>query len=391
MIDRHAGRQTPVFDISNDPETFIQLINKKGILSRILSTRKCPCQTTSGSPNMYCNLCFGDGQIYEYQRQLFQQDEDSDKSHDGTTIRPFRIPLLKPVKVERLLAECQGGIKEYPIISFTDEEIKIEPGIDPVLHYEKLRVSYYFDRFTFVENELPVIEGRVITTINTRYNDEHKSSNFFNVHGDIVQVEKVEDIKTGHIYSNFTFRKNRIFISDNEPEPTPQNTSVTYYYCPPAKILTADVETEEKKEDRWQNVLIEGNCRMALEPWFELSQGDLITLLTPTLYKNEILTHTQNDKLHEFDIDHISNIIFDQDGNEYINGSDFILTNFRDILWLGNEPDIGKQLSIRYGYHPTFSVWINNPQPNTLENKLYPIIVYSKYWNKTKDNDITLL
>jgi len=390
MQDRHVGRETPVFVIEGHPDKFIGLIQRHGVLSRIMRARRCPCATSTGSPDIYCDLCMGDGMIYDFQRKMLQADEDSDIGVDSSVVYPFRIPVIEPVRVERLLAPEQGGIKEYTIDEYTASEIRISGNPLP-RKYEKMRVTYYFDRFEYVQDELVTVDAatRILTTKGTAFDGGHRSSNFFNVHGDIAVVEKVYDTEKSHTYTNYTFRKNKIYVDPGEPAPTPDKVQVSYYYVPPARVLTSDIEVRQLKQEKWTSELPEGECRMAMEPWFELGEGDIITLLTPTLYKNEIIKHSGViDKLIEFDVARIDEIIFDEDGKRYEVNIDFVLKGFRDISWIGNQPVPGKRISVRYGYHPTYVVFQDHPMPNTLENKQYPQVVRAKIWAKTLSKDI---
>lgn len=331
---------------------------------------------------MFCSLCEGKGKIYDFQRKLLQTGEDSGQNQKGDEIYPLRFPVLEPVKVERLLPDYQGGIKQYGIHSFSDEVISIE-GNDLPLESEKKRVSYYFDRFTKVEAELLSVENGVLRTSGTWFNDKHNTGNDFNVHGDIVLIDRL--YKDDSEYTQYSFDRNII-----RPGWTGDLSGIRadYYYCPPAKVLTADIESKYS-EEKWTHSLLEGTCRIAVEPWYELAKGDIITLLTPTLYKNEVRVHnTDLDTLFELDIFNIDDVVFDEDGNKYEKGTDFSLMNYNQLVWTDNQPAAGKKISTRYGYHPSYVVFNDNPIPNTLENKRYPKIVHAKYWSKTDINDV---
>ncbi len=393
MKDRHLGRQTPAFNIEGRPETFIAMIQRHGVLSRIMRARKCPCLASTGSPNVFCNICRGDGMVFDFQRKCLQPDEDSDINPDGSVVYPFRVPLIEPLTVERLLPPEQGGITRYNIDSYTDKEIRISGEPRP-LQYEKMRVSYYFDRFEYSQDELAEVNPntKTLTVAGTKFDDGYRSSNYFGIHGDIVIVDRIYDTSKGHEFKQFHFRKNQIYLSDGEPEPTPGKTLVSYYYVPPARVLTADITSRQDKNEKWTSDIPQGDCRIAIEPWYELGEGDLITLLSPTIFKNDVIIHNAAmDKLFEFDVGRVDDLIFDQEGNRYYHGQDFILRNFRDLVWIGKQPAPGKRISVRYGYHPTFVVFIDNPMPNTLENKQYPQTVNAKLWAKTMAKDTEML
>lgn len=390
MVDRHVGRKSSVFSISASPEKFISLISDHGCLARLMRARKCPCDSRTGSPNMYCNLCHGDGFIYNFQRKLLQVDEDSDVKGDRTVVLPFRVPVLEPLKVERLLPAEQGGNKTYNITDFDTSSITISGSPLPK-YYHKMRVSYYFDRFDYISNDEVTVNTNVktLTTTGTLFDGESKFGNPLRVHGDIAEIIEIRRPSDDYIFQNYTFRKNKIFLAATEPDPEQGDVLVTYFYVPVEKALPNDLETTEDKE-KWMHFLSSGAVRFGLKPWFELGQGDLITVLVTEFWRDEVLQHSTVgvDKLLEFDISRIDDEIIDQDGNKYYENEDFILRPFRDIVWIGNQPNPGKRISLRYGYHPTYRIFQNNPVPNNLENKQFPNVVMAKLYNKTMAKDI---
>lgn len=392
MIDRHIGRAQPTFDITGVPDKYISLITRRGTLARIMRARKCPCLTQTGSPNIFCEMCRGDGYIFDFQRKLLQIDEDSEVFGDRTIIHPFRIPVLEPVSVERLLYTKQDDIKKYTIESFDSQSIKISGNPLP-FHWHKMRVSYYFDRYNSEKSDIVGVDPatKTLITTKTKYNARHRVGNVENVHGDITIITRIYDRQLNHEFKNYTFRKNVVQLTNSEPTPTPGMVEMDYFYAPPAFVLTSDIDTIDDKE-RWMSSMSSGNVRMSVEPWFELSEGDLITLLATEFFRDTITVHSSVgiDKLHEFDISKIDDEIIDEDGVKYRKGIDFYLRPFRDIIWIGNQPDAGKKISIRFGYHPTFTFFMNNPIPNKLENKGYPITFFAKYFSMTLAKDIEI-
>ena len=80
--------------------------------------------------------------------------------------------------------------------------------------------------------------------------------------------------------------------------------------------------------------------------------------------------------------------IIDEDGIKYQNNVDYYLRPFRDIVWVGKQPNAGKKISVRFGYHPSYVIFINNPIPNNLENKKYPKTFIVKNYNMTLQKDL---
>lgn len=381
-VDRHKGRSTPTFVVEGDPNKYIGLINRHGVFARIMRARVCPCTTTGGQPDIYCNQCRGDGLIYDFQRKLLQADEDSDVRTERNVIYPFRVPILEPISVERMLPDEQGGIRKYDIIDFDAFTIKIggHPQNLP-RHYNEMRVSYYFDRYNYVDNEYVEVEPATkrLFTKNTLFDDEYRTSNQVQAHGDITIIEKLVDDKTGHVYQNYTFRKNVVMLDDSEPTPTKGYVRMSYFYAPVTRVLPTDFETANDQET-WTHALESGTINIGVEPWYELGQGDLITFWSTFFYRDQVVIHSGQgyDQLNEFDIHDLDDIIFDEDGVRYRKGVDFYLQPFRSIVWVGNQPNAGKKISVRYSYCPTYRIFRENPVPNRLENKFYPTTFMAK-------------
>jgi hypothetical protein len=405
MIDKHLGRSSPVFTYIGNPEKFISLINKYGILAKVMQAIKCPCVNDDGSPSIYCNICNGDGFIYRFQRKFLQLDEDTEYRdwindfNDPRTemyIYPFRVPILQPIKVERVSEPELGGIVEYDILEFDSEKIKIgkkNPTDRFPLHYEKMRVSYYFDNYVKIENELVEVDvnNKILTTKSTLYkNEPYSFSNVFQIHGNIAEIIEIKNINNNHLYTNYKFNRNKIYINlnPNEPNLEENKISVSYYYVPPCKVLPADFDIRTELE-KFNTSLKTGTIRIALEPWYEVSQGDIIILLTYFYYNNDIITHRNNlDTLSQFNVVKLDDIIIDENGTKYYLNIDYIHYDFNKIKWIGNQPEQGTKFSIRYSYNPTFIVFQDEPIFNNLTNKNFPVIVYAKLWNQTLQKDL---
>ena len=96
------------------------------------------------------------------------------------------------------------------------------------------------------------------------------------------------------------------------------------------------------------------------------------------------------DRLFEIEVFSLNNKIFDADGNIYLIDTDYILQG-RNIKWIGNKPALGKVISVRYGYKPSYIIFEDNPIPNNLENKQYPVIVLGKSWSKIDKDGVAKL
>lgn len=391
--DRHTGRQSPVFVIEGNPQKYNTLIENHGTLARVMRARKCPCITNTGSPSIFCKMCHGDGFIHEFQRKFLAFEEDADVRADRSVVYPYIVPILEPISVERMLAPEQGGIKKYTISSFNASYIKISG--DPLpLHWHKMKVSYYFDGYTYAENDYVEVNqnAMMLTATKTRYDGKYRISNVSNIHGDIAEIKEIKNIETGYVYKNYTYRKNVIQLHPKEPKPEYGKVVASYYYVPPVKVMPQNIETTNDKE-KWTTSTPSGTVSIALKYWYELSEGDLISLLSYEMSKDAIISHnaaTSIDRLNDFDIVKIDDEIIDEDGIHYVKNIDFVLMPYRDILWIGKQPVQGKKISVRYVYRPTYTVFMNNPSVNALENKKYATIVNAKLFQMMYPKDIEL-
>jgi hypothetical protein len=385
-INTNIGQQSALVVYGN-PESFKKLIMNHGQLCKIRQAVPCPCAgDNNGSPDMYCAVCRGKGYVYTYQRRFFVSDEQPPSC--GKSIFPFWQPVLEVVRVQHVTSPVQGGISELTVKSFTGSEIVVK---EDVPDYEKKRISYFFDGWTeIIKDELNVMRDlKIMYCPGTRYNAEYQSSNPLDAFRDIASVSKVYH-EDGTEIKNFTFSSNYIAIGDDETIKDGKYYA-DYHVADMGLVITNDIANTDNLE-KWTNELKSGECRMAFFPWWNFAKGDIIILAATVLYKNQILTHIgTHDELWELEPYDLNETILDSTGKAYNIGIDYVLRG-RYIEWLtDNRPEDGKSISVRYGYKPAYIVFENNPQPNNLENKQYPKLVYAKSWSKITDSDVLTL
>lgn len=379
----NIGQQTAL-TVYGNPESFKKLIANHGQLCKIKQALVCPCVGGNhGSPDMDCNICSGKGYVYTYQRRFFVADENSRVCNK--TITPFWKPILSVEKVQNVTSEIQGGISELEVESFDESTITLVNATTN----EKKRVTYYFDGWTYVESEkLRVDEiNKIMYADGTIFNSGYQSSNPLSAYADIAKVIKIWNIETGVEINNFSVHGNTISTTETIVS---DKMYIEYYYSDLTQVITTDINNRENNEI-WTHDLESGECKMAFYPYWELTKGDIIVLSATTLYKNEQLEHRKDlDRLWEIEVFALNDKIFDSDGNIYYLDTDYILQG-NNIKWIGSKPKIGKIISIRYGYKPSYIIFEDNPQPNNLENKQYPVIVLAKSWSKINKEDVARL
>jgi hypothetical protein len=384
----NIGQENSVTVFGN-PESFKKLIKDHGILCKIKQALVCPCVgSNSGSPRFDCPICKGDGRVYTYQRRFLIVDENSRVCKNIAT--PFYKPILAVEKVQNVTSEIQGGIREVEVESFDDTTITLA---EDLLEYEKKRITYSFDGWTLVENELLEVdaENNLMYANGTLFDAGYQSSNPLNAFADIAEIVKIWNDDTGEEIENYSFEGKTIVVDKSETI-VAGKMKATYYYSDMTQVICTDISTQMTNEE-FTHALSAGETRMAFYPYWDVSNGDIIVIAAMVLYKNELFTHMDEvDKLWEMEIVELNSIILDDQGNKYELGTDYILQGSRHIKWISdNIPAKSSICSIRYGYKPAFIIFEDNPQPNNLENRLYPKLCTVKSWSKISKDDIARL
>ncbi|MFA5300753.1 MAG: hypothetical protein WC389_21395 [Lutibacter sp.] len=381
------------FTVYGDPVSFQKLIQDHGQLCKIKQAMFCPCDAENGgSPKIHCPICNGFGYVYTYQRRFLIADESSLHNDTVTELYPFYIPILEVTKVERIIAPVQGGIVELPVLSFDAETIFVDNSTVKAKKYELLRATYFFDGWTKVEGDTLIVDetNGLLWPTQTYYNAEYQSSNPLRAESDIVEITRLYNFVTGKEITNYERVGNT--IQSKDVNVVSGQVKADYYYADLTQIITADLKTKDDLEV-WTNDLESGIIRMAVYPWFNIAKGDIIVIAADTQSKTEMLPHRgELDMLWQIEIFELNDVILDSDGKIYYREEDYILVGNRYIKWLTtNQPKIGKTMSVKYGYKPTFVCFEDNPEPNNLENRRYPKIIYAKSWTKTNKEDLVKL
>jgi hypothetical protein len=383
MEDRNLGRANPAFQLTNNPQTFASMIQRHGLYVRILESRKCPCIKEDGHPDNSCTKCRGEGEIYQYQRELLETDElNYVTMQNRCKIEPYRIPLLRPISVERMLPERQGGIREYPVESFDGENIYIAAEHPPAPYYQ-MRLSYYFDRYDYIQGEeltqnavVPEIFKSEAVTLESQYiHAQH-----IEVSGDIVSIERL--YSDTQEYTSFSYSKNMIIIEGNIA--SGERVYADMYYASPARAIPSRMEYSDNEVQKTMRLPM-GELSLAVDPWWNVGRGDLFTFLMVEFIQDEVITHSGiSDRVSQFDVSNLPSQI-QSETDTFKNGTDYILFGYREIRWIGKKPSVGDKYSVRYRYHPTYRVGDMEAEINNLDSKQFSKIVPVKLWTAGTD------
>jgi hypothetical protein len=383
--NNNPGREGAI-TVHGNPESFNKLIRSHGELCKVKQALVCPfcAGVNHGSPDYNCEICGGDGYIYTYQRRFLVVDENSHTA--GKIMSPYWTPILGIDKIENVTSEIQGGITQLEFNHFTETQIILK---EPAIIYERKRVSYYFDGWTYVAREKLRVDAvnKIMYADGTAYLSTYTSSNPYRAYADIAKVAKIWNDITGKEITKYTVYGNSIATTQSVDA---DNMYIEYYYSDLTEAVSSDLKNKLINE-KWTHDIESGECQMAFYPFIELSRGDLLVFPATVLYKNETLIHQKDlDRLHEVEIFVLNDRILDQDGAVYHLDTDYILQG-RHIKWIGDKPAVGKAISLRYGYKPAYIVFEDNAEPNNRENRAYPTLVMAKSWSKTKAEDVAKL
>jgi hypothetical protein len=386
------GRNTNIgadasLTVYGNPESFRRVIKNHGVLAKIKQALICPCNANNyGSADYHCDICNGDGIVYTYQRRFMVSDEISQAC--GKTIQPFWNPIIDVVGVQNLAADVQGGITDYTVESFDDTTITVSEDLPS---FQQKRSTYYFDGWTYVAADKLIVDADngIMTAPSAIYDAGRQSSNPLKAFADIAEIVKIWNIVTGEEVINYSFYGNTIITKETI---VPDQMYAEYYISDLTQVIPNDLATKNDSEV-YTHELSSGVVRMAFYPFWDLSRGDIITLVGTVLYKNEQFTHLgkELDQLWEMEIFNLNDVILDSESKKYYINTDYILQG-RNIKWISdNKPKKGSKCSVRYGYKPSFIVFEDNPQENNLENKQYPKIVMTKSWTKIDKKEVARL
>ena len=387
--DRNIGANSAIA-IYGSPEQFRRVIKYHGQLCKIKQGLPCACTAENGgTPKMHCKVCHGVGLVFCYQRRFLVADEYSPSNHAMTEIYPYYEPVMEVTKVQVLSDPKGGGIRTAKVTGFNDKTIFIE-NKGQYKEYNKRRVTYFFDGWTKVEGDvLKVNEKRgLMWPTKTFFDAGYQSSNPLEAEADICEMIRVYNKVTGKEVKDYVMIGNMIKTSEKIVE---GEMVADYYFSDLTQVITADLKTANP-EETWTRDMEEGDIRFAMYPWWNIGRGDLLVIAADAQYRDELLTHTgELDQLWELEIFELNDVIFDGSGNKYYRGTDYELEG-RHIAWISdNQPKLGAVISVRYGFKPTFICFHDNPEPNNLENRRYPKIIFAKRWSKATKNDICKL
>lgn len=385
------------FSIRANPDTQEQTIMNHGQYCRVLKTRVCPCNK-NGTPDAFHELCGGLGFIYSFQTSFRKIEEIQHYHAVKKRIEVDNYPIVEIEKITRHLAKVQGGYREYQVSDFYDQYIEIE-GEPLPNNYERLKVSYRYDRLETIYNENPIVESNFVLRVTECVIDNDRTldsvHNPQRIFGDIVEVQRVYNRTKDWHYNVLKFFRQTIVLDDeqvNVPSIDKDDIlEVDYRYCEPNMVAATSLKINDPHQ-KWADIQ-HGDVEVSIPYYIEASKGDLFTFLFASENENKVYKRggSDIDTINVFDLVRFTNDIIDENGIIYKENEDFILYDYNKIKWIGNKPELGVQYNASYEFQPTYVVWDNEVEVTTAENQQFPKRLQLRLYKRMSKKDIYLL
>jgi hypothetical protein len=363
------GKNSPIV-LSLGRGNYEAMLERHGQNVRWRVSKKCTCVTGANRPDPRCKKCGGSGEIYDYQK--FYTD----------TIR----------------VRCDRGIVELPQENMNCEILKIYDANG--IEYESCQMGQYLKPFSPTKK---LLNGEVVEIVYRQPMEEfieqveleHIGNGYYRVpgvlsdmsklegvdyraSGDIVDMEAVFDSNANEI-DILEYRIDTVRLKDEEAQGP--ITAIGVKYIKPFKFFVLSQNFNE--EDAKFIALHEGDAISTFPCRFDVSEGDVITVLSGTNTKKVVLKHKgvrSDDTLMDFFIHKV--VYLATDNREYTDGNDFIIVGANKIHWIcADPPEPDTNMSITYQYLPTYKVHKFVPMLRTSEDQRIPKKVVLKLFS----------
>ncbi len=366
-----------------NPTTFDEVIERQGQFARFMKSRPCPVRTELSHHDLHCRVCHGRGEIYEFQQKYWIYNETSPHGSknplacEAGLIKPWWRPIIEVGNVVLFRSEDEGGVIEYEIVSFDEDEIRITNDCLPE-SFQVLLVDYAINLFEEKEQIFTGDGESFVFEMNLPMNINRVHGNNQKFHKSIAEIISVKYNDTNEDIPVKTFYDQSIYF-DSKPE-NGREFTIKVNAAEPATIAIEPLSIKLANELKWDMETGDMLGWMA-ESW-EIGKGDLLTCLGVRNRQEEIITRSDlpYDVLPYFDIFSISGNIIDEEGKKYINEIDFKLFDYNKVLWIPekNSPSKGINYSIVLFERTTYRVKNEKAELNASENKRLPKRIHLK-------------
>jgi hypothetical protein len=190
---------------------------------------------------------------------------------------------------------------------------------------------------------------------------------YYRAPGDVLAVQQVIDTG-GENIPIIGYRLNMIQVNSDSDALTAYGID----YILPVKFAVLSQE-REKGEPKFPP-LIKGDAVCTFPAAYNVSEGDVLTILSGTETGKDILTRKSadaDDVIPKFFVAAVRSV--ETRDAAYQEGTDFILTGTNRVHWLtDNKPETGTIMSVVYQYNPTYRVARGTPNLRTSEDQRMP-------------------
>jgi hypothetical protein len=353
-------KDSPVV-LSLGKSNYEAMLDRHGQNVRWRVSRKCTCMVQANRPDPKCKKCGGSGERYTFQKEytdsvrlrvINNYAELPDENENCEVLKVFDA-----MGIEYAPEQTGKYIKLFsPIRELNNGEIVEVVFKQSIIdHIEEAQLEYIgngFYRIPGARSEQSNIEGVTYTAP-----------------GDIIDIYSVFD-SNGKEIDIYEFRCDTVRLKDEDvAQPI---TAFGVQYIKPFKffVLSQNLDEDDKK-------IIDTHKGDAISTFpykFDVSEGDILTVLSGTQTKKIILKHinrTRDDTIQEFFVQDVPYLT--TDSRDYTEGKDFIIVGQNKIHWICEDPpEENEIMSITYRYFPTYRVFKDIPALRTSENQRIP-------------------
>lgn len=383
MINTHPTGGEGVFGIELRPNTFNQstfdeVINRQGQFVDWQKSKPCPVRTETSHHNLHCTVCYGRGEIYEYQENVWIFGESpphgykNPRTCEEGLIKPWINPINEVGNIILFRSEHEGGYVKYDVDYFNDTDIKILPDDEEGFPPSSIGLLLDYAVRNFVEKSQTFTgDGQnQIFDLDLDLPLEDVGTNNFDVKMSISQIKSVKKVSDSQDLPVRTFFNQSVYLE------TPPDNGVDFEIIVnsvnPIIMVIQPLKIKYAKDLGWD--MENGDLMAVASAGFDFGKGDIITCYGMNNRVSEVIARTtlDYDMLPYFNISEILGNIIDENGIIYLNQTDFKLFDYNKIKWVGTKPPSGISYSLTMYERATYRMHNENPEINSNENKRLP-------------------
>jgi hypothetical protein len=360
------GKNSPIV-LSLGRGNYEAMLLRHGQNVRWRVSRKCTCITNANSPDPRCKKCGGSGERYDYQKDY------TDSMRIRTDGNMIELPP-ENINCKIIKAYDSSGIEFIP--SQMGQYVKLFNPQRELNNGEIIEIVYRQPITEIIdETELDSM-GHGYYRVPGVFSDiSHIEGVDYRAPGDVVDIEAVFDAK-GEEVDILEYRSNTVLLKDDDSDIPIRAFGVKFIKPFKFFVLSQNLDEEDEKLLK----IHEGDAISTFPYHFDVSEGDVITVLSGTTTKKVVIKHRDGDDIiMDFFVHKI--IYLATNEKEYTEGIDFVIFGSNKIRWIEERPEVGENMSITYQYLPTYRVFKFIPMLRTSEDQRIPKKVVLKLFS----------